>query len=102
MSSFGIPGLFDGWDLVRFIIAKWTVWTPIALWRKLGDAEYVERLDPRLQKAYGLKLRTGVNGKIYVEPPPPLKRLQISLLFGLLTAAVLAGFLSFIVHTIFE
>ena len=85
----------------QIMIVAWTVLGPVAMWRSLGDADYVAGLHPRLQKAYGVKLRTGINGKHYADPPPPLKRLQVSLFFGLLTAAVLAAILSFAVH-IFE
>jgi hypothetical protein len=61
------------------------------MWRKLGDAEHVERLGPSVRRLFGIKIFTGTNGRTYAEPPVPKKRLKISLLFGLAMAAVLGG-----------
>jgi hypothetical protein len=62
----------------------------------LGNAEFVSGLHPRLQRAYGARLYTGFNGKTCVDPPPLLKRLQISLALGLIAAALLAAVLAFV------
>jgi hypothetical protein len=70
------------------------------MWKILGDADWCARLDPRLQKAYGVKLYVGKNGRNYVDPPPPLKRLQVSLAIGLLTATLLGSAFAFIWHFI--
>lgn len=86
------------WTIAQIIIVGWTLLCPIQLWRMLGDVEFVSGLDPRLQRAYGVRLYTGTNGKTYVEPPPPFKRLKVSLLMGLLTAALLASALAFVAH----
>jgi hypothetical protein len=84
------------WTFAQLLIVTWTIACPIGVWRKLGDLEFVAGLDPRLQRAYGVRLYTGTNGKTYVEPPPPLKRLKVSLLMGLLSAALLGAVLALV------
>lgn len=86
------------WTSAQLLIVGWAIICPIAMWRKLGDAEYVSGLTPRFQRACGVRLYTGTNGKTYVEPPPPLKRLQVSLAVGLLTAALFGSVLAFVAH----
>jgi hypothetical protein len=64
------------------------VFCPIIVWRGFGNADALIKWGPVLLALLGIKLFKGTNGRIYAEPPPPLKRLQLSLLFGLLWAAV--------------
>jgi hypothetical protein len=82
----------------QIMIVGWAVLCPLGIWRSLGNAEFVSSLSPRLQKAYGVQIFTGMNGKTIAEPPPPLKRLKVSLLLGLLTAAIFSSVLAFVVH----
>jgi hypothetical protein len=79
------------WFVFQISLVFAAVVTPVALWRKLGDTEYVEGLGPFVRRILGIKIVTGTNGRTYTEPPPPIKRLQISLLFGLAWAALLGG-----------
>ncbi len=80
------------WFLFQFALIFWAIGMPVILWRRLGDdIEYLEGFNPSARKLLGIKIFTGVNGRTYAEPPPPMKRLTISLLFGLAWAAMLAG-----------
>jgi hypothetical protein len=79
------------WFVFQIGLVGWAIGMPVILWRKLGDTEYVESLGPSARRLFGIKLFTGTNGRTYTQPPPPIKRLKISLLFGLAGAAVLGG-----------
>jgi len=79
------------WFAFQVLLVGCAIGCPVIIWHKLGDTEYVERLGPTLQRIFGIKLFTGENGRTYMEPPPPLKRLQISLLWGLGWTAVLGA-----------
>jgi hypothetical protein len=63
------------------------VWMPVIMWRKLGDDDFVSDLSPSGKRLMGVKTAKGSNGKTYFEPPPPLKRLRLCLIFGLLWAS---------------
>jgi hypothetical protein len=80
--------------LNQTLIVAWTVVCPLAIWRSLGNAAIVVRLNPTLLKAYGVRAYTGVKGKTLMKPPPAINRLQVSLLIGLLIAALLGASLS--------
>lgn len=77
----------------QVLIAGTAIWLVVLVWRMLGDAEYLERLDPGLVKLLGAKLFQGENGRTYAEPPSLRKRLQLSLLFGLTEAILYALFM---------
>jgi hypothetical protein len=69
---------------------------PVLMWRKLGDPTYLETWHPDALRWIGAKLVKGKNGRTYAEPPPPLKRLQLSLLLGLVLAVLLGCFFKWV------
>lgn len=75
-------------DNIKLILLPWIIVFPVIVWRKLGNAEYVAGLSPTFRTWIGAKPSAGLNGPRAAEPLPPLKRVQISLLFGLAWAAL--------------
>jgi hypothetical protein len=69
---------------------------PVLMWRKLGDPAYLEDWSPDALRRIGAKLVKGENGRVYAEPPSPLKRLQLSLLIGLFMAVLLGCFFKWV------
>jgi len=76
-------------------LALATVAFVAAFWWKLGDPAYLETMSDETLKRFGARLVRGENGKTYAEPPPPAKRLKLSLLLGLILAILYGCFLKF-------
>ena len=83
---------------IQLLIFAVAIVLPIQMWFKLGDADYVDTLSERQQRAWGVKLIKGPNGRYYAKPPPPFKRLLVSVTSGLLLALVLTALVRFAIQ----
>ena len=93
-----IPGVPHALNLPQLMILILTIWTPVSLWRQLGDADYVASLSPRMKALYGVKTIIGANGRPFVETPSVSHRLKACIVLGLITAAMLSSVLWVIIQ----
>jgi hypothetical protein len=75
--------------IFRLCLALAVIGYPAVMWHSLGKIEFLESLGPEIGRWLGVKFFIGSNGKRYLEPLNPVRRLQLSLLMGLATASVL-------------